>query len=279
MREPKISALIVAKNEAETLPACLASLGWVHEVVIVVDAASKDITEKIARRRADRVLVRPFTDFASQRNAALALASGDWVFAIDADERVPGELSAEIRSTLANPRRPYTGYHVPIRSIVLGRPFGYSGTQDDKPLRLFRRGLGKWVGEVHETVKLRGNAGTLQHALRHRTIPDMHTFLRKIDSYTTLQARRLHREGVKPHVHDFTIRPLWTFAKLYLAKRGYRDGLEGLAFCALSAVSVAVCKWKLKELLQAEANPLKNVQTAIPRPHTPRLQAARRYTP
>jgi glycosyltransferase involved in cell wall biosynthesis len=276
MRNPKISAVIVAKNEAETLPACLASLGWVQEVIVVVDAASKDITEKIARRRANRVLVRPFTDFASQRNAGLALASGDWIFAIDADERAPAELAAEIRSTLMNPERPYAGYRVPIRSIVLGRPFGYSGTQDDKPLRLFRRGAGKWVGDVHETVKLRGTVGTLNHALRHRTIPDMHTFLRKIDSYTTLQAGRLHREGAKPHLHDFTIRPLWIFAKLYVAKRGYRDGLEGFAFCALSGVSFAVCKWKLRELVRAESTPLQPLHPPIPRPHTPRALWARR---
>jgi glycosyltransferase involved in cell wall biosynthesis len=276
MREPKITALIVAKNEAETLPVCLASLGWVHEVVVVVDAASKDITEKIARRRANKVEVRPFVDFATQRNAALALASGDWVFAIDADERVPPELAVEIRATLANPQRPFTGYRVPIRSTVLGRPFRYSGTQDDKPLRLFRRGAGKWIGEVHEIVQLRGTSGQLRHSLRHRTIPDMHTFLRKIDAYTTLEARRMHRRAVRPHLSDFTIRPLWTFAKLYLGKRGFRDGLEGFAFCALSAVSVAICQWKLRELIRAEAPPRPKTRSAIPPPHSSRLLQTRR---
>ncbi|WP_435010673.1 glycosyltransferase family 2 protein [Tundrisphaera lichenicola] len=248
---PRISALIVARDEAENLPGCLASLDWADETVVVVDAASVDRTEAVARSLASKVLVRDFDDFAHQRNAGLALASGDWVFAVDADERATPGLAAEIRDAIQAPDSGPVGYRVPIRSIVLGRPFRFSGTQHDLPLRLFRRDRGRWVGTVHETVDLQGAAGQLYAHLTHRTIPDMHTFLRKIDHYTTLEALKFHREGRPHRLVDLTLRPVWTFAKLYLGKQGFRDGLEGLAFCALSGLSVAVRHWKHRELIQS----------------------------
>ncbi len=250
-RRPTISALVVARDEADNLPDCLASLEWADERVVVVDAASSDRTEEVARSAADRVAVREFDDFAGQRNAALALASGDWVIAVDADERSTPELAAEIRATFDRPSDGHAGFRVPIRSVVLNRPFRFSGTQNDLPLRLFRRDLGRWVGTVHETVDLRGTAGRMAAHLTHRTIPDMQTFLRKIDRYTTLEAIQFHQEGRPFRPIDVTARPIWTFAKLYLGKQGFRDGLEGLAFCALSGLSVAVRHWKHRELIRA----------------------------
>jgi glycosyltransferase involved in cell wall biosynthesis len=247
----RVSVLILAKNEAQNLPYCLATVNWANEVIVVVDKASRDETQAIAQRGADLVALRTFDDFASQRNAALELASGEWVFAIDADERATPELAAEIRRVTADSKARYSGYRVPIRSVILGRPFRYSGTQNDRPLRLFRRGSGRWVGTVHETVALDGDAGLLSNALQHRTIPDMQTFLRKINEYTTLEAIRFEREGRAFRVHDLAVRPAWTFLKLYLGKQGFRDGLEGLAFCGLSGFSVAVRHWKHRELIRA----------------------------
>lgn len=248
MARPRVSALVLARDEADNLADCLASLAWADETIVVVDAASRDATESIARASADRVLVRRFDDFASQRNAALDLATGDWVFAVDADERASTELAEEVRRAVGNPSTPHVGFRVPIRSEVLGRPFRFSGTQHDRPLRLFRRGAGRWVDEVHETVELKGNSGDLREALHHRTLSDMSTLLRKLDHYTTLEARKLHRQGRAPRAADLTLRPAWTFLKLYLGKGGHRDGLEGFVFCAMSAVSLGVRFWKLREL-------------------------------
>ncbi|MDB5353404.1 MAG: glycosyl transferase [Planctomycetota bacterium] len=245
----RVSALILARDEAENLPDCLASLAWADERIVVVDASSKDASEILARRLADRVIVRAFDEFASQRNAALDVASGRWVFAVDADERSSPEQGREIRSRIGDAR--FSGYRVPIRSEVLGRPFRFSGTQHDRPLRLFRRDSGRWTGAVHETVNLRGVAGELNHALRHRTLPDMKSFLSKIDAYTTLEARKFAAEGRPVRASDLTLRPVWTFAKLYLGKQGFRDGLEGFLFCALSGMSVAVRHWKHREMLKS----------------------------
>jgi glycosyltransferase involved in cell wall biosynthesis len=245
--EPRVSVLIVAKDEAENLAECLESVSWAYQRVVVVDQASKDGTLDIAQLGADIVSVRTFEDFASQRNAALALASGDWVFAIDADERATPEFWDELRERIADLTQPCAGYRVPIRSVILGRPFRFSGTQHDRPLRLFRRGAGRWVGAVHETVDLAGEAGLLANPLQHRTLPDMNAFLRKINDYTTLESLKLEREGRPVRTGDLAIRPVWTFLKLYIGKQGFRDGPEGLAFCALSGVSVAVRSWKHRE--------------------------------
>jgi len=251
--EPRISALIVARNEEDKLPGCLASVKFAHERIVVVDAASDDDTLAAARRSADVVIVRPFDDFASQRNAGLEAATGDWILSIDADERVTPGLEAEIGSVLIDPENHHEGFRIPIRSEILGRPFGYSGTQQDLPLRLFRRGRGRWTGQVHETVLLEGAVGRMQHPLEHHTIPDVRVFLRKIDQYTTLEARDLYQAGDRYRTRDLTLRPFWLFLKLYLYKQGFRDGLEGLMFCGLSGVSAAVRTWKLRELDRLEA--------------------------
>src|SRR5262249_15556306 len=144
MAEPRISALILARDEATNLPGCIASLHWVDEVVVVVDRASRDQTRSLAGQLADRVAERTFDDFASQRNTALDLATGDWVFAVDADERATSALADEIRGVTADPWGAHAGFRVPIRSVILGRRFGFSGTQHDRPLRLFRRDSGRW---------------------------------------------------------------------------------------------------------------------------------------
>ena len=250
MADSRVSVLILAKNEAHNLSSCLETVHWANEVIVVVDRASRDETQAIAARGADLVVLRTFDDFAGQRNAALALASGEWVFAIDADERATPELAAEIRRVTSDPGQPHSGYRVPIRSVILGRPFRHSGTQHDQPLRLFRRGNGRWTGAVHETVDLKGSVGRLRNALQHRTIPDMHTFLQKINDYTSLEALKFEREGRAVRRVDLAVRPAWTFVKLYLGKQGFRDGLEGFAFCALSGVSVAVRHWKHRELIR-----------------------------
>ena len=103
MPEPRVSVLIVAKNEARNLGECLSAVSWADERVVVVDSSSRDATREIAESSAEVVIVRAFDDFASQRNCALAAASGDWVLSIDADERVTPALADEIRSVISRP--------------------------------------------------------------------------------------------------------------------------------------------------------------------------------
>jgi glycosyltransferase involved in cell wall biosynthesis len=245
----RLAVLIVAKDEADNLDECLATVAWADEMIVVVDQASRDATLQIARRRAGTVIARPFDDFASQRNAGLDLATTDWVLSIDADERVTPELKAEILGILGDPAPRVGAYRIPIRSRILGRRFAYSGTQHDLPTRLFRRTAARWTGLVHETLTFAGETGTLRGELTHRTIPDMRIFINKINHYTSLEARSLVCLGRRYRTRDLLCRPVWTFLKLYLGKQGFRDGLEGLIFCAMSGVSAGVRAWKHRELL------------------------------
>ena len=228
-----------------------AALNWADERVVVVDPASRDATREIALSKADVMIIRAFDDFASQRNCALEAASGDWVLSVDADERATPALAGEVRRVISDASGAYCGFRVPIRSVILGRPFAFSGTQHDLPLRLFRRDCGRWTGLVHETVELKGPAGTLRHALGHHTLPNVEIFLDKIDHYTTLEARGMASARRRFKTSDVTLRPIWTFFKLYVVKQGFRDGVEGFMFCALSGVSVAIRAWKHRELVLA----------------------------
>lgn len=243
-----MSALVIARDEADNLPACLDALAFCEERIVVVDPASRDDTEAVARRLADRTLVRPFDDFASQREAGRAIASRPWILSIDADERVTPALAEEIRAAVRSAPAEVVGFRVPIVSEILGRPFVGSGTKQDAPLRLFRRDAGRWVGLVHETVDIEGTVRRLRNHLTHATIPDLTVFLRKIDFYTTLEARRAHDAGERFRPARLLLRPPWVFLRLYFARLGFRDGWEGLLFCALSAVSAAAREAKLREL-------------------------------
>ncbi len=255
MLEPRVSAVLIVRDEAHNLADCLASLSWVDETVVVVDPASRDTSLATARERADVVVVRRFDDFASQRNAGLGAASGDWIFSIDADERSSPSQGTEIRRRLDSASQPPDGFRVPIQSEILGRPFRYSGTQLDRPVRLFRRDRAQWTGAVHEVVSGLHAIQEIREPLSHHTLADMTTFLRKIDRYTSLEASQLAERGVPARPGDLILRPAWTFAKLYLGRQGFRDGLEGLLFCALSSVSVAVRGWKHRELLRGGGLP------------------------
>ncbi len=218
---------------------------------MVVDRASQDQTQAIAG--AERPTVsRSARSMTSPVSATRPLAaSGDWVFAIDADERASPELADEIRRVTADPDRSDNGFRVPIRSVILGRSFSYSGTQYDLPLRLFRRDAGRWVGAVHETVALEGRRGTLSQVLQHRTIPDMQTFLRKVNEYDESRSDQFEREDRPYRGTESAPRPFWTFAKLYLgeARVSRRPG-EGSSSAPLSGFSVAVRDWKYRERLK-----------------------------
>jgi glycosyltransferase involved in cell wall biosynthesis len=242
----RISVNLITLNEQANAAACLESLGWADEIV-VVDGGSHDRTVEIARGFTDRIAIRPFDDFASQRNRAIDLSRGDWIFSIDADERVGEPLASEIRRATSLPETEASGFWVPIRSRIFGRRFRYSGTQGERKLRLFRRHAGRWRGRVHEVVDLSGRAGQLQNAVEHDSTPDLDAYLHKLIRYSSLEADRLHAAGVRASGLRRALRPLWTFVKLYLIKRGMLDGPEGLRFCALSAWNEWVTNQKLAE--------------------------------
>jgi glycosyltransferase involved in cell wall biosynthesis len=245
----RISANVITLNEERNLESCLRSLDWADEIV-VVDGGSRDRTVPIARAYADRVVLHPFDDYASQRNRAAVASRGDWIFSIDADERVPAALAREVICAAGAAPPGCAGFWVPIRSRIFGRWFRYSGTRGERKMRLFRRGRGTWCGRVHETVRLTGWAATLARAIEHRSTPDLTTYLKKLERYTSFEAERLAATGRPPARWRSWAMPAWTFVRLYVARLGLLDGPEGFRFCALSALESWVVYQRWSELLR-----------------------------
>lgn len=244
-RAPTITAAVIALNERANLPGLLHSLAWVDEVVLI-DGGSRDGTAELARSLGCKVVEHPFDNYAAQRNRALRHASGDWILSIDADERCAPALAEEIRGRLLYGS--YAAFRLPIRSRIFGRRMRFSGTQDDRPIRLFQRGSGRWDGDVHEVLRIAGRVGELDGWLEHETLPDLASFLAKMERYTTLEARHRVAEGVSPQWRDRWISPLIETGRRLIWKAGLFDGPQGWAFCALSGLSQWVLADKHRRL-------------------------------
>jgi glycosyltransferase involved in cell wall biosynthesis len=232
-----ITAALITLDEERNLIELLPMLDWVDQIV-VVDGGSRDATVSVARRHGCRVASRRFDSYARQRDYALGLATGDWVFSIDADERPTPRLVAEIRSRIARSRA--EAYRVPIRSWVFGRRLRLSGTQDDCPVRLFRRHAARWVGDVHEVLQVSGRVDRLHNWLTHDTTPDLETFLAKMHRYARLEANSRVVAGRRPACRDTWLVPAGEIFRRLIYKQGLWDGPAGWAFCFLSGLSAWV---------------------------------------
>ncbi len=253
---PTITAAIIARNEADNLAALLPRLDWVDEIVVLVDDGSTDATRAVASALGARVVSGPFDTFARQRNRALAMATGDWVLSIDADERPTPGLAAEIRRRIRTPT--LAAFRLPIRSTIFGRPFRRSGTQDDRPIRLFRRQAAGWTGDVHETLRVRGRVGRLSRGLEHYTLADRGAFQEKMDRYTTLEAEARVAAGRAPRRLDGWVAPAREVFRRLIWKQGFLDGPAGWRFCLLSGLSERVRAVRHRRLWEASvSSPLK----------------------
>jgi len=229
-----LSAAVIVLNEEPHVGGLVDSLiDWVDEVV-VIDGGSNDRTVEIARSRGAKVFVRPFDTFALQRNAAIDRCSGRWILSIDADERPTPRLIEQISRTIIDDR--FAALRVPIRSRIFGRPVRFTGTQDDRPIRLFRRDAACWAGSVHEILEVRGRIGRLDGWLTHDTQQNLETFLTKMHRYTKLEAERRVAAGRAPRLRDLWIAPPREIFRRLVYKMGFFDGPAGWAFSALSGL-------------------------------------------
>lgn len=247
MTAARLSAVVVTLNEEERLRACLESVAWADEIV-VVDAESHDKTVQIAREFTDRVLVRPWPGFAAQKNFGLEQATGDWLLSLDADEEVSPALREELGALLRAPAA-VDGYAVPRRNIFLGQWIRHGGLYPDWQVRLFRSGRGRFVArDVHESVEVEGVVGRLAGHLVHRSYRDLSDFFERAHRYSTLAARDLVRRGRTARARELLVRPVGRFLGMYLVQRGFLDGRKGLLLAALYAYYVFMRTAKVWEV-------------------------------
>ena len=244
----QLSTITLARNEERNIVDCLRSLWWADEWIVMIDPRTTDRTAELAREMGARVYERPFVNFADQHQAALALASHDWVFSVDADERATPELAAEVRQVIGRPGP--VGWWVPRHNFIWGRQIRHAGWYPDYQLRLMRRDRARYDPEraVHELVILDGEAGYLQSPLIHYNYRTVSEFLRKQEQYTSLQAGVLHKMGVRPRWRSLAGQPVREFWRRYVTLQGYREGGHGLLLSILLAYYTGLAYWRLRRI-------------------------------
>ena len=230
-----VSACIITLNEADRLGACLDSLDWCDEI-LVVDSHSGDGTRELAAARGARVVERDWPGHVAQKESAIRDAKHDWVFCIDADERVDAALRAAIEAARARGFEGVAGYKVSRVSRYLGRWIRHGTWYPDWKLRLFDRRRGRWGGRnPHDRVEVDGPVAQLDGELLHDPYRHFEDHLRTIESYTTIMAREMRAEGRRARFRDVVLRPPWRFFVFYVLRRGFLDGWRGLLLAYLAA--------------------------------------------
>ena len=221
-----ITAVVLTKNEEVYIADCLDSLQWCDQVV-VLDSLSSDRTVEIARQHGAQVAQRPFTNFADQRNAAIALAQSEWVLFVDADERVSSELAEEIQKAVSEPE--IDGYWIPTKNNYFGQWLNYGGFWPDYHLRLARKDKFHYdpLQKVHEHPNPIEGAGHLTNPLIHLCYQNLHDLKEAKDHYATLLAEIHYEKGLKPTYHLLAA-PILTFFYQYFRQQSFRDGRLGL---------------------------------------------------
>lgn len=228
---PRLSVAIITRDEEHSVRACLESVSWADEIV-VLDSGSTDGTADLCRSLGARVEITDWPGFGPQKNRAIERCSGDWILSIDADERVTPLLRTEIVLAIASPGE-NVAYRLARRSSYCGRPMRHGGWWPDYVVRLVRRGRGRFTDDVvHERLIVDGRIGTLRHALEHDAIASCEEALAKINAYSTLGAERMHRQGRTGSLSKAMAHGLWTFVRTYFVRLALLDGREGfmLAF-------------------------------------------------
>lgn len=227
-----VTVVIPTLNEADRLPACLASVQWAAEI-LVVDAGSSDGTADVARAYGARVMESCGPTIGAQKNLGIAAARFPWVLSIDADEAVSAELRDAIVDTLAAPSK--AGYRVHLRNRYLGAPYNRGGWGRDRHIRLYQSSCRWTADQVHERLMISGEIGDLDGRLDHESYRDLAHQLRKCCTYAEWGAADLIRRGARVGPSHLVLNPVWRFVKTFLLQNMWREGWRGFLFSAVHA--------------------------------------------
>jgi glycosyltransferase involved in cell wall biosynthesis len=251
----KIAAAILTKNEAGRIGDCIKSVRWV-DAVMLVDSFSDDGTVEIAKDLGARVFQSEFVNFAVARNTALknarTLVGVEWIFFVDADERVTPELTEEIRTVIT--KSDAAGWWVPRYNVMWGHIMRGGGWYPDYQLRLMRVDAARYDPErqVHEIVILDGRADYLKEHLIHYNYDSLAQFRFKQSRYVGFEAKILKEKGIRAKPWTYLTMPLREFHRRYLLLKGYKDGWVGLHVCSLMSWYMFVLYLRLRKLRQAD---------------------------
>lgn len=248
-----ISAVVLTKNEEKNIAACLETLSWCDEV-IVIDDISTDKTVQIAKKMGATVYEHALAhDFSAQRNFGLQKAKEDWVLFVDADERISSALWYEIMASINNPIGGYVGFYLKRRDIMWGKELQHGETGNIKLLRIAKKDAGVWEGQVHERWKIKGKTMVLKNILTHYPHQTVKEFLQEINYYTDLRSKELYAQKVRTSWVWIIFYSKAKFVYNYIVKLGFLDGLQGLVFALMMSFHSFLVRSKLWLLWEKKA--------------------------
>jgi len=250
LMQEKITAIIPTLNEEKNIEGAINSLRFADEIIII-DSFSSDQTLAICEKYNVKLIQRRFDDFSSQKNYAIEQALHDWIFILDADERIPQTLIDEIKELMIAPQ-PYVAFNIYRTFFYEGQRVKYGGWQTDKVIRLFRKDKCRYDGKmVHEKVDCDGTIGSLVNKMDHYSYENHHQYKSKLEFYAELQAQELLKSKKKIHSFHSLFKPGFRFVVLYMIRFGFLDGAKGFTLARLhaNAVNQRYAQYKLlKEL-------------------------------
>jgi glycosyltransferase involved in cell wall biosynthesis len=241
-----LSVVIIALNEGKNIRGCLESAKWADEIV-VVDSGSNDNTMDIAKEFTDKVISKKWEGYSTQKQFALDMANCDWVFSLDADERISKELKIEIEKVLINSGG-FDGYKIARKNHLLGRWIKSCFWYPDQQLRLFRKGKARLTDvKVHEGFQIEGEAGILSGDIIHLSYQNLFDTFNKINRYSTLAAEE--RAGKKKvRGRDLVFHPIAAFLTDFISRKGYKDGVFGLMVALINMTTNLMMYMKMWEI-------------------------------
>lgn len=250
MEKIPLSVAIITKNEEENIRACLQSISFAGQTVIV-DSGSTDKTLEIAAEFGCEIYYEEWRGFGPQKQSAIEKCRQPWILVLDADERIPPETADIIKKIVTDSKLKESGFSFPRKNYFQGRWIKHAGWWPDRIVRLFRKEAGRMTEAiVHESVEVQGTVGALNAAIEHYTESRLGKIIQKIDRYSTLGAETAFKEGKKSSTGGAFLRAVFTFVQDYFFRLGILDGMPGLTLAVTDSINKFFKYAKLSELVK-----------------------------
>ncbi len=248
MEKVPLSVAIITRNEEENIRACMESVSFASQVV-VIDSGSTDATLKIAAEFGCEIYSEEWRGFGPQKQSAVEKCRLPWILVLDADERIPPPTAEIIKKIVTDLQTPEAGFSFPRKNYFQGRWIKHAGWWPDRIVRLFRKNAGRMTTvSVHEAVEIRGVVGMLDVPIEHFTESSLSKIIQKIDKYSTMGAYEAHKEGKSSSIFSAFTRAFFTFIQNYFLRLGLLDGKQGLILAVTDSINKFFKYAKLSEL-------------------------------